>query len=307
MRRTSKRLAGARLDPGATLLLLGEDPPDGRDRDAMVAFLRAGGRAIVGRGQASALAGLDGGPPTADAGGTSSFGPRAPIAEVAGLTRVETAGRWHWRRPGRFLSGLGPDDESLLLAQSVGRGRALALADLSALDNRHLGRADNAALAVRLAGPSGRAVVIFEGVGTFDEATGLSAVPRRWRWALGGLFAAVLTWMAASGRRPGPPESARRDLGPERAAHAVAIGGLLARTHDPAWSAAVLRRRARSLLGGPGEDLAPWDDERMVAEATHRGIDPADAVALLGPSGSDDDLLRSARALAHLERRNAAR
>jgi hypothetical protein len=139
----------------------------------------------------------------------------------------------------------------------------LLLARSSPLQNRLLGRADNAALGLALAGEAGRPVVFVETVHGYGLASGLAAIPDRWLWVLGGLLVAALTWMLARGRRLGPPERERRELPPPRRAYVEALGAALARTRSPQAAGEVVRSAIRSRRGDFDEPVR--DDAGLVA------------------------------------------
>lgn len=302
VRRASSRLSDRDLADADTLVVV--DPVARRAADAAVIrrYLDRGGRVVAGPGQALQVAGAPPSGPTRSAGGGTSFLPLVPISEVASVDRVQTAGRGAWTKVGAFLPGLGSKQGALLLAGRVGAGRLLLLADLSALDNDHIAKDANAALAVSLVGDKPGSVLVLESPAAFSAPTGLAAIPIRWRWTLVGLLASALVAMLAVGRRLGPPEYPDRELPPARVAHATAIGGLLSRTGQPAVVGATLQRRAQRLLGGPIRGT-PWTSEETVTEAVRRGLSEADSRALVDIITGPDDLVRAGRALAHLEER----
>jgi hypothetical protein len=176
---------------------------------------------------------------------------------------VRTAGPGSWSASGEALPALGGTGTTLLAVAAPGRGRALLLADSSPLQNRLLGRADNAALGLGLAGEPGRPVVFVETVHGYGLASGLAAIPDRWLWVLGGMLLAALTWMLARGRRLGPPERERRELPPPRRAYVEALGAALARTHAPAAAGDVIRDAIRARRGEP--DAPVRDDAELLA------------------------------------------
>ena len=132
-----------------------------------------------------------------------------------------------------------------------GAGRALLLADTAPLQNRLLDRADNAALALALAGPADRRVIFAESVHGFGQATGLAALPSRWRLALAGILLAALLWMASRARRLGPPEPAGEDQAPARREHVEALALALRRSRDPAAALAPVQAAARAQVDPP--------------------------------------------------------
>ena len=301
LKRVSSRLPEGDLRPSDTLVVV--DPTSRSDGDAATIrrFVERGGRAVLGHAQAEQVAGrAPTGPTHSDDSGTS-FSLQVPIAEVASVNRVETSGDGSWASPGAFLPGLGDAGGALLVAGSLGSGRLLLLADLSALDNEHITRGENAALVEALVGAAGQRVVILESPLAFSAPTGFSAIPANWRWALLGLLTSAIVAMVAFGRRLGPPEHPDRELPPARVSHAVAVGGLLARTGQDGPVATSIQRRAQRVLAGSLQ--ASWSPEQTVAEAIRRGVPASDAHALVGPINGADGLLRAGRALAQLEER----
>jgi hypothetical protein len=191
-----------------------------------------------------------------------------------------------WRPPPRGLTPVlvRRGGAPLLVAGEVGRGRLLALADSSPLQNTGLRRADNAALALRLAGPEGRPVVFAESVHGFAPRSGLAALPGRWQVALGGLLLAALLGLLALGRRFGPPERADRELPPPRRAYVDAVAATLRRTKTTSSATAPLRAapRRRSPAGPPAVGRAP-DDIQAAATRTAAGR-PDESAALDRPA-----------------------
>jgi hypothetical protein len=153
--------------------------------------------------------------------------PLVPVPEVAGVSSVRTAGEGRWTDLGPGLPVLAGDEGALLAVAPVGRGRLVLLADTSPLQNRLLGSADNAALALAL---SARQPLTFaESLHGYGEGRGLGALPAGIRGALWLLLAAALALMLARGKRLGPPEPPWRELPPPRAAYVDALAATLAR------------------------------------------------------------------------------
>jgi hypothetical protein len=154
----------------------------------------------------------------------------------------------------------------------AGKGRIVALADTTRLQNRMLAENGNAAFGLGLVGSPGRRVVFDESVHGYGPASGLAALPERWTWALGLLLLAGAVWIASRVRRLGPAEEESRPRPPPRRAYVDAVGAALARSGAPAASAERLRSAARQRLerrsalglGGDDPDLSPSgarDDE----------------------------------------------
>ncbi|HMJ35758.1 MAG TPA: DUF4350 domain-containing protein [Baekduia sp.] len=167
-------------------------------------------------------------------------GRRALVAFLNGGGRAVLAGR-------RAIGALGvpvPSDSMAPALRRVGRGEALLLADPAPLRNRALATGDHAAVALGLAGPPARRVAFVESVHGYHEARGLGALPGRVQTCLALLALAALVFLAARGRRLGPPEALARELPPPRRAHVDALAAALARTRDREELLTAARQRA---------------------------------------------------------------
>jgi hypothetical protein len=225
-------LQTAPLPPSETVVLLA---PDALLRDEgvrLMDFVRAGGTLVFGGGDPNtALPALLPAGPAWSSSAARSF--TASRGALTGVGAVSTAGEGAWRQTAGYVpllqDGAG---RALLLERRLGRGRLLLLADDSPLQNRLLAEADNAQLAVDLAGAPGRPVAFVESVHGYGESRGLAALPQGWIVAFVGLALAGALWVAARGRRLGPPEPAAEPLAPPRSEYAEALGRLLRRTGD---------------------------------------------------------------------------
>jgi hypothetical protein len=193
---------------------------------------------------------------------------------------------------------LAGDGGALLLVLTAGRGRIALLADTSPLQNRLLGEADNAALALAL---SGRGPLTFvESVHGYGPARGLAALPARFGWALIGLALAALVLMVARGRRLGPPEPERRDLPPPRRAYVDALAATMARGNAREEGVAPVRAEARRRLARRAGSASVADDEAWWAAARAAGLEEDEARSLTGRAEDDETVLATGRALAAL-------
>src|SRR4051812_5884861 len=258
---------GASLDPSTTLVVL--DPRSVRQREARAIgrFVRAGGRLIAGGSSNNDW--LKEIVPRAPSWGEGD-GPvvahrLATVPETAGVAAVRTTGEGVWRSAGGTQAALGSRDVILTVA-AVGEGRVALLADASALQNRLLDQADNAALGLALAGPAGRKVVFAESVHGYGRETGLAALPERWKWALIGLLLAAIAWVASRIRRLGPAEEERRPLPPPRREYVDAVAATLARTRNPSAAAERVKAAARRNVARRA-GLGPDPPEESVAAA----------------------------------------
>jgi hypothetical protein len=309
-------LADAQLDPGRTLVLLDPDVLAQRDVTAVRAFVSAGGRLVAG-GQAPGawLAGLLADPPSWSPDSSTVASPLVPVPELAGVTLVRSAGHGAWREAHATLpvladatratratgaTGATGATRGLLTVAGLGRGRVALLADSSPLQNQYLASADNAALALALAGPPGRPVAFSESVHGYGTRRGLAALPTRWKWALAGLLLAAVALIAARIRRLGPPEPPARAELPPRRAHVEALALALGRTRVPVAAAGPVHERARALLWRRARLAADAGPAEVHAAGQRLGLDPAEARAVAAPELSDENLLAAGRALAKL-------
>jgi hypothetical protein len=294
VRRLRTAPAESELDPSSTLVVLDPQGLTREDTRALRTFVEAGGRLVAGgRLSGGWLVQIFRYWP-----GWRPIGPRhprplVPISELASVRRVQAAGEGSWSHLGPALPAVEGPAGTLLSVTEFGEGRALLLADASPLQNRLLGRADNAALGLGLAGPPERPVVFVESVHGYGRASGLRAIPSSWRWTLVGLLVAALVWMVARGRRLGPPERARRALAPPRREYVEALGAVLGRTRAPAAAGEIVRAAALDRLRASG-------DLRVAAAGA--GLEPAEVTALADGVRDNSGLLAAGRALARLER-----
>jgi hypothetical protein len=279
------------------VFVLGADRLSSDESIVLHEFLEHGGRLVAGGPEPHWLSGAVDRTPEWSSGGSEELKPLVPAPEVAGVRRVDSAGFGAWDANAPGLPLLGGGTGPMLVAQAVGPGRALLLADVTPLQNSELDEGDNAGLAVGLAGEESRKVIFVEGVHGFGESRGLAALPDDWKWALAGLGLAGLVGIWAIGRRFGPPEADRRDLPPPRRRFVDAQALTLARTHDPAGSAAPVRAAARERLARRAALGPEPNDDQLRRAAKHFGLPEDEANAIVGPDG---DIMAAGRALARL-------
>jgi uncharacterized protein DUF4350 len=284
------------LDPADTVVVLDAPGVSDEDAQALRRFVRAGGRLVIGGPAGVWLRRVVPAGPTWSPVGPGALRTLAPAPELARVRRVDAPGDGSWIR-GSALPLLGERDRSLLaVASPAGGGRVLLLANAAPLQNRLLGQADNAALALALAGPKKRGVVFLEGYHGYGPASGLAAIPVRWWIGFGLLGLAVLTLMVASGRRFGPPQAVERDLAPPRREYVESLAGVLARSQPREAAVRPVRTRIQDLMGATGPELH--------ARAVERGVPEADADALEHPARSDADVVALGRVLEQVERQS---
>jgi hypothetical protein len=297
-------LTDGAVDARETLMVL--DPTFLSENEAGVAltFVVNGGRLVIGGTNPERyLRFLRDRPPSWAPSDTDTFeSTRPPFTDVS---TVETAGDGMWDALGSSRALVGDDGAALVTVEQVGRGEIYFVADVSPLSNDLLGRADNAALGLLLAGDEGRPVVFAEGVHGYGATRGIAAIPSHWKVTLVGLALAAIVLMWARGRRLGPPEDRARDLPPARREYVDALAITLERTRDPAGATAAVRVALRSRIAaraGLGPDAGDADYERV---ARQLGLTDVAVNALVHGAANDTEVMELGRALAALDRRSA--
>jgi Domain of unknown function (DUF4350) len=289
-------LQEARLDPGATLVVLDADLED-EERAALARFVRDGGR-LVAAGE-NAGQGI-----VPRAPRWSEDGPRLarrtlPVPETSSVRRVASAGPGGFVAAGGALPVLGAD-LALLAVARAGNGRALLLADSSPLQNRLLGEVDNAALGLALAGAGERPVTFVESVHGFGRATGLAALPARWQFGLAVAVLAALLLLLSRARRLGPAEATGGEPPPARREHVEALARALRRARQPEVALASVRAAARAQIIRSAALAPDATDEALRDAALRLGFEEDEVAALTGERehGEDGDVRALGRALA---------
>jgi hypothetical protein len=286
-------------NPDSTLILVEGAPIDSSETGAIRRFVRSGGRLILGGSGPVGLADdIVGDPAKYTQPGDRVLGPVIPAVETAGVSRVVGNGEGRLTDSGPAIPLLAGRNGIGVAVAREGRGRVFLVADPSPLRNRFLGRADNAALAVGLAGSPKRPVQFVETIHGYGRESGLSALPTRWKTALILLAIAGIVFLLARGKRFGPPEQRDRELPPPRAAYADALAATLARTNDrhvaiePIHAAARRQVAHRSGLGpDPSADV-------LQSAARRLGLSEEEARAVA--ADEDFDMIATGRALARL-------
>jgi hypothetical protein len=279
-------LEDARLDPGATVVVLDADL-EKEERAVLARFVRAGGR-LVAAGR-DAGAGVVARAPRWSQEGQRIARPALPVPETSGLRRVQSAGAGSFSAPRGALPVLG-GDRALLAVARAGSGRALLLADASPLQNRLLAAADNAAFGLALAGAPRRPVTFVESVHGFGRATGLAALPARWRFGLGIALLAALTLLLSRARRLGPPEDGGGTPAPARREHVDALAVALRRAGEPAVALAPVRAAARTQVIRRAALAPDVPDDAIGAAARRLGYEEDEVAALTGEPEHGDEL-----------------
>jgi Domain of unknown function (DUF4350) len=293
--------AQARAPAGATIVLLQPEEMGEDDARALRRWLEDGGRLVAGATPpGSWLASVMARPPRWAPLRATRTEALVPVPETAGVREVRGSRPGAWTGTGGALPVVGRGRRSLVAVAAVGRGRLVLLADPSPLSNLQLAQADNAALGLALAGARERPVLFADWAHGHGRATGLAALPGRWRMALAGLGMAALAFGLARGRRFGPPQPPGRPFAPARALYVDALAATLARTGRPGEAAEPVRFEARRLLrrrAGLPEDADP---AALRTAARRAGLASDEQDALLGRIDDERQVLAAGRALARL-------
>ena len=286
--------------PDATVFLLEPGALTKADATALMQFARAGGRLVVGDQSPSYLHNLSDDPPKWQSAGTTTW---TEIDPALGAVRVvDATGIGAWTSSGRGRPLVGTENESLLTEERLGLGEILFLADPSPLQNAYLGRSDNAAFGIALAGDASRPVVFAEGVHGYGTSRGLAALPDRWKVALLLVVfaAAVFVWSRA--RRFGPPDRNARDLPPARAEYVTALSLSLERAPDHIHAFVPAQRWARTRVAArSGLDAHPnTDDEELTRAARSLGCPDEEIAALCTAITDDASVLALGRLISRL-------
>jgi hypothetical protein len=214
---------------GETLVVLDPSSMEPEESQAIGDWVRAGGRLLAGAsGDVPWLDEVLADVPRWSPDGPLRRAPLLPVAETAGVQRVQTADGGAWHQLGSTLPVIGPADAPLVVTARAGRGTVVALADPSPLQNRRLAYADNAALGLALAGD--RPVAFLETVHGYGVSRGFGGLPSRVKWTLLGLALTTLVALWSVGRRFGPAEDPETPPPPARAEYVDALAAALART-----------------------------------------------------------------------------
>lgn len=279
------------------------DPEEIADEEvaAVRSWVERGNRLVIGGRPQLWVDDLLDAPPQWSPAAVLEAEPLAPVPETQAVTTVGGEGYGSWEDAGGTLPVLGLEESparTLASITTIGQGRVTLVADTSIFHNRYLARNDNAAFALNVAGPPGTPVHFAEGVHGYGNATGLAAIPWRWKLALGGLALAAITWMVAVGRRLGPPEPEGRELAPPRRAYIDALTTTLARTKRGGEVVAPVRAAARFKIARRSGLAADADELALEGAGRTLGLTEQELSAVLGRS--PDDVVSAGRALAKL-------
>jgi uncharacterized protein DUF4350 len=300
VRMLRERASADSLPAEGTVVLLDPDETFSRGQArALRRFADGGGRVIAGGLEPGGwLSALISGPEWVTGGGRDAR-VLVPAPETGAARRVRTAGEGHWRAAHGALPVVSDAGGPVVVLQRAGKGRIALVADPSPLQNRLLDEADNATLALALAGDG--PLVFVESAHGYGTRTGLAALPDRFKWGLIILALSALLLIVARWPRLGPPEAPEDPLFPPRRAYVDALATTLAKTADRTAAIQAVRSAARERLvrrAALGRDA---NAETWTAAARAAGLTEAEQRAL--QDGRNDDGIAAGRALARLSDR----
>ena len=290
------------LAGGWTVVVIDPDLLRPAEVAALRRFLAVGGRLVAGgESSASGLRRLLPAGPAWAPGGTATAHPVVPVPEDGGVRRTSGAGTGSWRDSGAALPVLASGGRVVAAVAQVGPGRTVLLADPSMLQNHWLGRGDNAAFGLAVAGPSSRPVRFAEAAHGYGQAAaGLGAIPRPWRTGAAVGVVAIIVWLWSRGRRLGPPEDAQRALPPPRRAYVDAVAASVMRTKDRTVALHELRTLVRADLARQTGLAGPLDDGAARAAAERAALSDEEVSAVAGAVHTDEEVLALGRAVARI-------
>jgi Domain of unknown function (DUF4350) len=297
VRALRERVSDDTLPAEGTVVVLDPERFSAGQARALRRFAERGGRVVAGGAEPGDWLGelTTDDPPTWDDGGGRDAHVLVPAPEVGSAANLHTAGGGHWENVGGALPLAAGTDGPIALVEDARDGRIVLLADASPLQNRLLDEADNAALALALAGPG--PVTFVESVHGYGTATGLAALPARYGWALILIALSGLLLIVARWPRMGPPEPPEEPLFPPRRAYVDALASTLSRSRDRRSAIESVRSAARERLARRAALARDADDEAWIKAARAAGLGPDEASALVN---GDDEGIAAGRALAHL-------
>jgi uncharacterized protein DUF4350 len=292
-----ERLSGASLPSGATVVVLDPGGFTRGEARTLRRFAESGGRVVAGALEPGPWIDELGAQLAWERSGREDARVLVPAPETGAAARVRTAGEGHWGAVrGALPIVADAGGLPIVVVRRAGRGRVVLVADPSPLQNRLLDEADNAALALALAGDG--PLVFLEEPHGYGEATGLAALPGRFQWALILLCLAAVVLIVARWPRLGPPDPEDEPLFPPRRAYVDALAATLAKTRERGAAVESVRSAARERLARRAALGRDADAESWHAAARSAGLSDEEARAL--QDVTDHDGIAAGRALARL-------
>ena len=290
-------LATTTLDPAATIFVIEPQLLTDDDDATLLEFVSRGGRLVIGGTDPFYVHRLRDRPPEWTTDGDTAY---AEIDPRLGARRVAASGRGAWTSPGSGTALARTDDIALLTAEPVGRGQILFLADASPVENAYLGRADNAAFVLGIAGDPTRRVVFAEGTHGYGTARGYGAIPTAWKVSLSILAAAAVVLAWSRSRRLGPPDRPSRELPPARAEYVRALAVTLERARDPATALAPMQQWVRLRIARRAHLRSDASLEEIDRAAITLGCSESERAAMWYAPTDDNSALALGRLVSRL-------
>ncbi len=293
-------------DPDGTYVLLDDlrTPDEAR---SLMDWAASGGRLVVAdpRSAIVSLAGAEVGD-SVGLVGAQTLEPGCLGEEALGVARIVVrASDRSLRGEDRFLSCF----DGHLLVRAHDRGTIVLLGGFTALTNEHLRSADNAVLALRLAGSRGRVVFgpPIPSAGAAPETGVWTALPERAKAAIVAIVLAALAFAVLRARRLGrlPAED---PIAPIPASELVrATSRLYRRSRSLTWAGTVMREATRARVGR--RFGVPSNSDALPTVAANATGLPPERVeeGLAGPAPrTDEELIRLGSLLSEIESRARA-
>jgi hypothetical protein len=295
-------LAHSQLDPATTLVVVDPTEITTDDEAALLEFVAAGGRLIIGGDAPYYVRNLRDNPPKWQASGVGVWNQIDP--SLGNLHAIGAQGTGSWTSTGSGRAVVGGPAESLVIVDHVGEGAIYMLADATPLTNQYVGNNDNAAFALALAGTdhtgAPRPVVFAEGPHGYGQTTGIAAIPSQWKAALFILLLAIIVFVWSRARRFGPPDRAARDLPPPRAEYVRALSTTLERTRDRVGALTPAQHWVREEIARKAALRPNASDEEIAKAARSFGARDDEVAALLSPPVNDQEALALGRLIARI-------
>jgi hypothetical protein len=293
-------------EPDGTYVLLDDlrTPDEAR---SLMDWAASGGRLVVAdpRSTIVSLAGADVGD-SVGLVGAHTLEPGCLAEEALGVEGIVVrASDRSLRGRDRFVSCFGGH----VLVRAHDRGTIVLLGGFTALTNEHLRAADNAVLALRLAGSGGRVVFgsPIPAAGVAPETGVWAALPERAKAAIVAICLAAVAFAALRARRLGRPP-AEDPIAPIPASELVrATSRLYRRSRSLAWAGTVMREATRGRVGR--RFGVPSDSDALPTVAANAtGMSPERVEeGLAGPAPrTDEELIRLGSLLSEIESRARA-
>lgn len=280
------------LPPVGGTLLVTNVALSANETRAVVRFVRAGGIVVaIGGDPIETVRALVG-----SSASWTGAGPSEAIASaksgLANVHRLDSDGAGAYSAIGAATPLVGSSQGELAASARVGSGRVILVADPSVFSNDHIAQADNAAFAIAVLGTRGGRVEIADAGST---ASGIGALPARWRWALLIALVGWAAWIWSRANRLGPIDEEDDALSaPARGTYVDSLATTLARMHDPAPVASTLQSVLKDRLAREAR-LASWQKPHGDEIAAGSGSAPDSQTSPEGSVTTEAELIALTR------------